>query len=150
MSIKNKEPTLISVDGFKVIGLSVRTTNSDEFNPATAQLPDLWQRFYSSGSGVTDPDSIILGVYSDYESDASVYYTVTAGVKSASAEKSTTTVLSGEYLVFENQGVFPHVVVETWQRVWGYFEGQKEILRRFKTDFEMYKADGNIAIYIGV
>lgn len=158
MTINNQEPRLIRIDNFYVAGLSVRTINRDEFNPATARLPALWQRFFTAGfvDNIPEqtPGSPIFGVYSDYESNATGHYTVTAGVKSelqsTTPMHSTITIPSGDYLVFENQGMIPQIVVETWQRIWTYFESQEKYIRHFNTDFEMYKSDGHIAIYIGV
>ena len=156
--ITNKEPKLICLDGFSVTGLSVRTANRDEFNPTTAKLPNLWQRFFSEQIADIIPNRIpgspILGVYSNYESNTEGLYTVTAGVKSEnqsnSSEFCTIAVLPGNYLVFENQGVTPHIVVETWKNVWNYFESETKFTRCYKTDFEMYKGMDDIAIYIGV
>lgn len=138
-------PILVNIDGFNISGLQVRTSNRNEFNPATAKLPDLWQRFFAEA-----PDLPMFGVYSDYESNTEGLYTVTAGGKVDHSSNNTLKVLSGDYLVFEGQGSMPHAVVETWQRVWHYFEGKNKFQRCFKTDFEMYKGNEEIAIYIGV
>ena len=150
MKLSNKEPKILHVEGFSVTGLSVRM--------ATAKLSHVWQRFFSEG--VADkipnrtPGSPMFGVYSNYESNVDGLYTVTVGVKTDDEPNTpvfcTINVLPGEYLVFENQGVTPHVVVETWQNVWTYFKSQPKFTRRFKTDFEMYKNGEDIAIYIGI
>jgi predicted transcriptional regulator YdeE len=154
MSIKNREPKLIHVNEFTVIGLSVRTINSDEFNPSTAKLPDLWERFFSDDNITRPQNSPVFGVYSDYESNAEGYYTVTAGIQSELPSNTpvlqSLTILSGDYLVFENQGVMPQAVIEAWKSVWHYFESKKEVTRRFQTDFERYKGTTDIAIYIGI
>ena len=144
-------PTLKYVEGFTVMGLRTKTQNSDEFNEKTAKLPGLWQQFYASELAI---NANIFGVYSNYESNVDGLYTVTVGVKTDDEPNTpvfcTINVLPGEYLVFENQGVTPHVVVETWQNVWTYFKSQPKFTRRFKTDFEMYKNGEDIAIYIGI
>ncbi len=158
MITSNKEPRLLHMDGFNVAGLSVKTANRDEFNPSTAKLSHLWQRFFTEGLTDSIPhrlcDSPLFGVYSDYESDADGLYTVTAGVKSSRSSNtlafSTVRVLSGHYLVFENKGVMPQAVIETWKRVWDYFASYPIAIRCFKTDFEMYQGGGDVAIYIGV
>ena len=154
MSTNNREPKLIHVDEFTVTGLSVRTINRDEFNPSTAKLPDLWQRFFTDNVITRLPNAPIFGVYSDYDSNAEGFYTVTAGIQSEPPSSTPSlhslTIFPGNYLVFENQGTMPHAVIEAWKHVWHYFESKKEVTRRFQTDFEMYHGAENIAIYIGV
>ena len=158
MTTNNGEPKLVTVDGFNVAGLCVRTTNNDEFNPVTAKLPGLWQRFFSEDLINKIPNKIsnspILGVYSNYESDADGLYTLTAGVKttceSSALPLRSITVLPGNYLVFENKGIMPNIVIETWEDIWRYFESHRNVIRCYKTDFELYLNDEGIAIYIGI
>ena len=156
--MRMNQPKLISIDHFNVTGLSVRTSNREEFNPETATLPELWQRFYSEDLANKIPnrisDSPIFGVYSNYESNADGLYTLTAGVKSKDQPSTpafcSIPVLAGDYLVFENKGMMPHVVIDTWLIIWNYFKSQQHITRRYETDFEVYQNDEDIAIYIGV
>ncbi|WP_207384156.1 GyrI-like domain-containing protein [Legionella nagasakiensis] len=151
-------PKVTHINGFTVMGLSVRTINRDEFNQKTAKLPTLWEEF--SSKNIADkvinrvPHSPIFGVYSDYESDATGYYTVTAGVtvdkEKESTEWSTIHIPSGYYLVFENNSVVPQAVVETWQYVWNYFASQNAHQRNFNADFEVYRGTKDFALYIGI
>ncbi len=154
-----QEPQLTHISAFNVTGLHVKTINRDEFNPATAKLPNLWQRFFSEDLVNTlslgaAPDSPIFGVYSDYESNADGCYTVTAGMQTDRSNSEVplhkVKVLSGNYLVFENQGAMPQAVIEAWQNIWHFFETHTEVTRAFKTDFEMYRGETDIAIYIGI
>lgn len=146
------------IEGFTVVGLRVRTINSDEFNPATAKLPQLWGRFFSERIADGVPNRLnknaIFGVYSEYASDDTDFYTVTAGVKVDSKELlpelKDVNVETGEYLVFEGQGEMPQAVIQTWKTVWGYFSHNPEYKRRYRTDFELYQGSDRIAIYIGV
>lgn len=147
---------LVHLDGFTVAGLQVRTINSDEFNSKTAKLPQLWGQFQSAGVADSVPNRLekesIFGVYSDYDSDATGFYSVTAGVM-VSPESSllaTVHVQPGDYLVFEGQGDMPQAVVDTWKRVWSYFADNTKYKRNYKTDFERYQGPNSIAIYIGV
>jgi hypothetical protein len=68
-------PKLVSIQPFVVSGLSVRTVNRDEADPSRAQLPGLWGQFYGQHLPDKVPNrtanSLIYGVYSNYESDAS-------------------------------------------------------------------------------
>ncbi len=142
-------PTLKHVESFRVIGLSTRTQNRDEFNERTAKLPNLWQQFYSSDLA-TNPN--VFGVYSDYESDANGLYTVTVGTTSdnSQAKLSSVTIQASNYLVFEGKGPMPSTVIETWKRVWAYFAAESEYQRNFISDFEAYSGSDEVAIYIGI
>lgn len=148
------EPRLISIAPFQVQGISARTANRDEADPSKAKLPGLWHSFYEKGIVDTvSPctDSAIYGVYSDYESDAKGFYTLTAGVKAEESltERATVKVNGGGYLVFESRGPLPQIVIDTWQAVWRYFENSTSYKRRYTTDFERYEKD-SVAIHVAV
>lgn len=143
------DPVLKYVDSFTVTGLTVRTQNSDEFNPETAKLPGLWQQFYS---GTPNLQTTVYGVYSGYESDANGYYDVTAGTINDSQDTALDSVKinSGNYLVFCGKGEMPQIVIEAWQRVWDYFASNSSYQRCFMTDFEEYKSSDEVAVFIGI
>jgi predicted transcriptional regulator YdeE len=149
---------LVHLDEFKVVGLNVRTINSAEFNPKTAKLPQLWGQFVSEGIADTVPNRLekdsIFGVYSDYDSDATGFYSVTAGVM-VNPEVSVPNlkiinVQAGDYLVFKGRGKMPQTVVDTWKKVWDYFAENTEYKRSYTTDFEQYQGMDCISIHIGV
>ena len=142
-------PILKYIETFTVHGFSTRTQNADEFNKDTAKLPGLWQEFHSSDLATAGN---IYGVYSDYETDANGFYTVTAGIQSEDekAELTSVSVLAGNYLVFQNKGPMPEAVIETWKTIWDYFAKENNYRRSFLSDFEIYSATDEIAVYIGV
>lgn len=146
------EPIRQHQDAFAVAGLTIRTSNSAESNPQTAQIGALWGRFFAenvmqqTANRSADPRN--FGVYSGYESDASGAFDVTAGV--AVSEGEVVRVAAGDYLVFKAEGIVPMSVVGAWQRVWAYFEAHPEIKRRYQTDFEAYSSPTEAAVYIGV
>jgi predicted transcriptional regulator YdeE len=144
-------PTLKYVEGFTVIGLSTKTQNTDEFNEKTAKLPSLWQQFYSSDLAA---NANIFEVYSDYESDANGLYTVTVGITDngnrTGTEFAYVKIPAGNYLVFQGTGPMPATVVETWKKIWNYFETESNYQRSFISDFEAYSGSDKVAIYIGV
>lgn len=142
-------PTLKYTEGFTVMGLSAKTQNTDEFNEKTAKLPSLWHQFYSSALA---DNANIFAVYSDYESDTNGLYHVTVGIlgKSDQTEFDAVTIQEGTYLVFQGAGLMPHSVVETWKRIWEYFETNNEYQRNFISDFEAYTNPDEVAIYIGI
>ncbi len=143
------QPIVKQVESFIVTGFSVRTQNSDEFNEKMAKLPSLWQQFYTSE---LTTNANIFGVYSNYDSDANGPYTVTVGVKSdhAQTQLSSVTIQAGNYLVFPGTGPMPTTVVETWKRVWEFFEKNTEYRRNFISDLEAYSGSDQVTIYIGL
>ena len=147
------EPTRQHHDAFRVAGLTARTTNREENDPATARIGALWGRFFGEQTYESTPrrtgDSRIFGVYSAYESNAHGAFDVTVGV-AVSGGESSVAVEAGDYLVFTGQGEMPQMVITTWQRIWQYFEAHPTIARRYRSDFEAYEGPDKVAIYIGV
>jgi predicted transcriptional regulator YdeE len=155
----SNQPTLVYRKDISIAGVSVRTINRDEFNPATAKLGVFWEQFRTKNISAMIPEvvpnSAVYGVYSDYESDASGYYTVTAGVEIQSplqlgTDFTLVTIPEGQYLLFSGQGSMPEVVVNLWRQVWNYFSKENPYKRRFDGDFELYTSADEVAIYIGV
>lgn len=141
---------------FSVAGLQVRTRNATEQQPETAQIGPMWGRFFIEGLfdkiAGREPDSFVYGVYSNYESDASGAFDVTAGVEvtATDADYPVIQVEGGHYLVFSAKGPLPESVIQTWGLVWAYFEDHAQVRRRFATDFEVYTGADSVAIYIGI
>ncbi|MDQ0571266.1 putative transcriptional regulator YdeE [Variovorax paradoxus] len=138
---------------FQVAGLTARTTNREEDDPATARISLLWNRFFAEETYRSTPhrteDVRIFGVYSGYESDANGAFDLTVGV-SVSGGTGAATIEAGDYLVFSGQGEMPHMVIDTWQRIWQYFETNPTIARLYRSDFEAYDGPDKVAIHIGV
>lgn len=142
-------PIIKYVESFIVTGFSVRTQNSDEFNQETAKLPNLWHQFYTSDLAA---DANIFSVYSNYDSGVNGLYTVTVGIASddTRAQFNYATIQAGNYLVFQGKGPMPTTVIETWKRIWDYFETNSEYRRNFISDFETYSGSDQVMIYIGI
>jgi predicted transcriptional regulator YdeE len=136
-----------------IAGISVRTTNAAEFNPATGKIAGLWARFFSEGLFDTLPgklvDSPVYGVYSGYESDYMGAFDVTAGV-ATSQPQAQLTLQAGQYLIFSGTGPMPQTVLQTWGLVWQYFQTNPGVQRRYATDFEAYLGLEKVEIHIGV
>lgn len=141
---------------FSVAGLQVRTLNTKEQQPETAQIGPMWARFFIEGLfekiEPREPDSFVYGVYSGYESDATGAFDVTAGVEVTGAAEGyqSVQVEGGQYLVFSAKGPLPDSVIQTWGLVWAYFEDRPQLRRKFATDFEVYTGPDSVAVYIGV
>ena len=147
---------LKTVKPFTVAGLQVRTRNTNEQQPDTARIGPMWQRFLTEDMFHTIPvrqsESFVYGVYSNYESDATGHFDVTAGVQvyETRAGYSAVNIEGGEYLVFSAKGKMPNCVIQTWGLIWAYFADNPQTLRRFTTDFEVYNGEESVAIYIGI
>ncbi len=89
-------PALKTMTQLNIQGFSVRTKNSDEFTEKNAKIPALWQQFYASDLAKHPP---VYGIYSNYESDATGFYSLTAGIEQNSG-LATISIEAGDYLVF--------------------------------------------------
>lgn len=147
------EPLRQQHDAFRVSGLTVRTTNREENDPATARIGALWNRFFGEQTYQSTQhrtaDTRIFSVYSAYESDAHGAFDVTAGV-AVSEGANSIAIEAGDYLVFTGRGEMPQMVIATWQRIWQYFEAHPQIVRSYRSDFEAYEGPDAVAIHIGV
>jgi len=157
-------PVALHIPAFHVSGVSVRTSNRDEMDPAAARLGALWDAFFSQSweriLPSADHERRIFGVYSAYESNEHGAFDVTAGVsvQAASADGAVrapdaprvVSVLAGNYLVFHGQGTMPQMVIDTWGEIWRYFAANPQVQRRFATDFEAYDGPDQVAIHIGI
>ena len=152
-------PTRTAVAAFHVVGLTVRTCNRDEMDPATARIGALWDRFFSQSWERTLPgrgeEGRIFGVYSGYESDEHGAFDVTAGVAVPPPVAPVPgavqiVVQAGDYLVFRGHGTMPQMVIDAWGEVWRYFAAHPQLPRRFGTDFELYEGPDRVALQIGI
>jgi predicted transcriptional regulator YdeE len=148
---------VVDVDEKEIYGISVRTTNANEMNSETAKIGKTWQKFDRDVPVNYQAGERVYGVYYDYQSDANGEFQVLAGTESRNDSLEKVTILKGKYLVFESQAKSAddnariQAVIETWGRVWDYFSrDDSEYKRAYKTDFEHYKNETAINIYISV
>lgn len=132
-------------------GITVRTKNENEMNPSTAKIALLWEKFFSEIAPSLIDKSKVYGVYSNYESDASGEFDLTASTDQEIENSKSISINSGKYLVFSAKGDMPKVVIDTWGEIWNYFSNEKnQHERAYITDFEFYKNEQEIEIYIGI
>jgi predicted transcriptional regulator YdeE len=137
----NGSPDFIDVPTARQItGLTVRTSNARERDPATALLPGLWGRFIAATRGESEPPAPVFSVYTDYESDANGAYTVVLGREAGPSpvQQRTVRVVPGRYAIFTSTGEIPAAVIAGWQEVWSYFARAGAPARAYTTDFEYY------------
>jgi len=144
---------LKEIESFTLSGISVRTSNQNEMNPATAKIGDLWGTFYSEFGKRLTENSNVYGVYTDYESDFSGRYNVYAAsdIFAEYSDLSQINIVAGEYLVFSAHGEVPHVVIDLWGHIWEHFSNKDLAYERaYTTDFEHFKKPTAVDIYIAI
>lgn len=130
----------IDIEPFKVIGISVRTTN--ENNQAGKDIADLWRRFVNDKILVAIPnkiDSTVYSIYTDYESDHTKPYTTILGCKVANLETVPEGMVGksfagGNYVKLSAKGdLMKGLIINKWLEIW-----QMNLERVFTTDFEVF------------
>lgn len=147
---------MTTLDTFKIIGISVRTTN--ENGQAAIDIPALWNRFFTEGIPAKIAAKLsedLYCVYTDYEKDHTKPYTTLLGYKVQSnavvpdglTEK---TIGAQQYDVKPAKGKMAEgFVFKAWQEIWA-----SDMPRAYTADFEIYGAkapdpeNAEIDIYI--
>lgn len=140
----------------KVIGLTARTRNSDE-NMAQV-IGGLWQRFfgeeiYQAIENKQNDKSI--GLYSNYETDASGAYDVTVCCEVNKTENlfigtKSKIISAGKYAKFIIHGHMQKAVADFWAKLW-----EMPLDRKYSCDFEEYQSgtdmeNAEIHVYISL
>ncbi|WP_316735094.1 GyrI-like domain-containing protein [Pedobacter aquatilis] len=147
------------MENFKIIGISIETTNQN--NQAAADLSQLWGKFYNDQvfNRIPNKESEdVYAVYTEYESDYTGKYTTIIGQRVNSLDNIPDGLVGKEIkneklLKYTAKGEMPQAVVETWQEIWSE---DAELNRAYVADFEVYGAkaqqgaDSEVEIFIGV
>jgi len=148
---------IVSIEAKTVFGIKTRTTNKDEMNPETAKIGATWQKFDSRVDVDYKGGERVYGVYYNYESDANGAFDILAGYETPNSQLDRVEIQEGKYLLFSktfeatDNKTRIAAVIETWGRVWEYFsDDNSEYKRAFTTDFEYYKNQHEIEIYISI
>ena len=127
--------------GFKVIGISIRTTNAN--NQSQHDLKKLWGRFFAENAIEKIPNKIssnIIVIYTDYKSNYADEYTTIIGVSVSKLDEIPVGFVGREFEAesfhkFVAKGEVPGAVINTWIDIW---ERDKELNRKYSYDFEVY------------
>jgi len=133
-------------NGFKVIGISIRTTNAN--NQSQQDLGQLWGQFFAGNIIEKIPNKIsshILAIYTDYESDYTGEYTTIIGVPVSTLSEVPSGLIGREFEAenfqkFIAKGEMQSAVVNTWIDIW---QRDKELNRKYSYDFEVYGDKSN-------
>lgn len=150
-----------------LVGLTARTNNKNEMNPATSKIGALagyyWAKQVAKNIKHRTNSGATYSVYTEFESDENGDYTYFIGEVVDSTEGqdlSQFKVLSipeSHYQKFTTEpGKMPDVVISAWQKIWTMKENDFAGKRKYISDFEIYDeraSDPNntvIDIYIGI
>ena len=146
------------MEPFKVIGISVRTTN--ENNQAAKDIPVLWENLMNEDILNRIPnktDNTIYYIYTDYEKDHTKPYTTILGCKVENLDHIPEGMVGksfdgGDYIKFTTKGdLAKDLVINEWLKIW-----EMDMDRAFTADFEVYgekaqnPSDAEVDIFIAV
>lgn len=150
----------------RVVGIQARTSNQAEFNPTTAKIGKLWQKFIGDNIPEKIPNAVDpgtrMGVYSDYGSDEDGSFTVTVGLQVSRIEKIppglvAVVITPSKYAFIRTpRGRVPDIVIEAWQKIRAASEKELGGQRSFAADFEVYDErscdmqNASVDIYVGL
>lgn len=130
----------LTKEGFKVIGIKVRTTN--ENNQAATDISNLWNRFMSENIGTAIPnkiDNAVLSIYTNYESDHTKPYDTILGCIVSTLEDIPEGLIGQEfaasnYRKFTSKGNLAEgLIYNAWLDIW-----KEDLNRTYTADFEVY------------
>ncbi|QUG42975.1 effector binding domain-containing protein [Psychrobacillus sp. INOP01] len=117
-----------------IYGNKVRTNNND-----SSIFSKKWEEFLQN-----KVNSDIYAIYSNYESDYTGDFDFMIGTEEMAGEDSIT-IENGDYYVWEVESNGLNSVGKAWREIW-----ESDLPRAYKTDYEIYKQNGSIAIYLSV
>lgn len=123
----------------------VRTNNfNDEL--LMQKITGLWKE---ASNGLTNQDTIIYGVYHDYESDYKGDYTLSIAVEDHKSEPSLEISNNAKYEIFHVDTAEEQGVLNAWKNIWEQ-EDLGTLKRAYTHDFEKYYPDGKIEVHIAI
>ncbi|KAB1231484.1 GyrI-like domain-containing protein [Chryseobacterium viscerum] len=148
----------VKIEPFKVIGISVRTTNENE--QAAQDIPVLWGKMMNENIINSIPnkiDNTIYSIYTDYEKDHTKPYTTVLGCKVENLDHIPEGMVGysfdgGNYVKFTTKGdLSKGLIINEWLKIW-----EMDLGRVFTADFEVYgekaqdPSDAEVDILIAV
>ncbi|AUC76294.1 GyrI-like domain-containing protein [Olleya sp. Bg11-27] len=130
----------VTVKAFKVIGISVRTTNQNEL--AAQDIGALWHKFMSEKIIDKIPnkiDTTVYSIYTDYESDYTQPYTTILGCKVEHLNEIPNgmvgkSIKGGPYEKFTTKGdLTKGLIINQWKAIW-----TMDLDREYSADFEVF------------
>lgn len=140
----NKEA--ITKPEIKLVGITVRTNNKNERDPATKRIFPNMQKYFQEQMHEQTKNRInqdsMYSAYYDYESDHTGDYTHFFGQEVSSfddqpAHLEQLTIPAQSYVKYTpSPAPMPQVIFDTWQTVWD--DKEVDSRRAYNVDFEIY------------
>jgi predicted transcriptional regulator YdeE len=129
------------VKSFKIIGISVRTTNQN--NKSAQDIGLLWKQFFNQQLSDKIPNKTsnhIYSIYTDYKSNFTEDYTTIIGLQVNSLEVIPEGLIGREFHTdtftkFIAKGQMPKAIIDLWANIW---QQDNELNRKYSYDFELY------------
>lgn len=130
----------LKIEPFKVIGISVRTTN--ENGQAGTDISNLWARFMQEKIMEAIPNKIdhtVYSIYTDYEKDHTKPYTTLLGCKVESLNDIPDGMTGksfdgGKYVKLSAKGdLMEGLIINKWIEIWGM-----DLDRAYTADLEVF------------
>lgn len=132
----------------KLVGITARTNNASEMNPAEAKIGLTSQKYFASSVSSQIQDRVNPGktfcVYTNYESDVNGAYTYFIGEEVSSFDEvveglEKLTIPAHNYTKFTSEpGPMPFVCIGMWQSIWQMSDSDLGGKRSYISDFEVY------------
>ena len=158
--IITQQPELI------LVGITVRTNNTNEANPSTAMISPTVQKYFHGALANTIQNRktprTTYCVYTDYESDASGEYTYFIGeavtnISHVPDDLTQLIIPTQTYAKFTNgPAPMPEVCISAWYDIWNMTPSDLGGQRTYIADFELYDERAQdhqrveLDIYIGI
>lgn len=148
----------VQIEPFKVIGISVRTTNEND--QAVKEITELWSRFMNENILEAIPnkmDDTVYSLYTDYEGDHTRPYTAVLGCRVSNLDDIPEGMIGksfegGNYVKITAKGdLTKGLIVNEWSKIW-----EMDLERKFTADFEAFgekaqnPTDAEIDFFIAV
>ncbi len=156
----------VSLNQLKLVGITVRTSNSLEANPETEKIGQTIGNYFENNLSQKIANRVKPGTtycaYTEYETDENGQYTYFVGEEVDFLDEipdgfETLIISASNYTKFEcGPGGMPAVCIDAWKEIWKMREADLGGKRTYIADFEIYderaKDYGNaiLDIYIGV
>lgn len=124
---------------------SVRTNNFND-DLLLQKISGLWK---DASSRLTGQDSIVYGVYHNYESNYKGDYTLSIALEDSQNQPSLEIPNNTKYEIFNVDTADEQGTLNTWKTIWER-EESGTLNRAYTYDFEKYYPNGEIEVFIAI
>lgn len=158
---------LIELPELTVVGLTVRTQNINEMEPAKAKIGPLHEKYWSKKMANLIPHRKNPGrtysIYTEYDTDEHGEYTYLLGEAVNQIEGElpegfkAVKIKSSRYQQFiTDLGPIPDIIINAWRQIWLLSDKDFGGKRAYQADFEVIDTktidhnNASVSIYIGI